>query len=131
KEVGWLIAYLVRPRQGEEAYDYACGSAGLLVKCELALQQRDRKISRPLKLFGQELTGSSYAIARMNMVIHDMEGEIVRGNSMMNPKFRDYDTSLKKFDIVVSNPMWNQKIDESVFDTVTLRGFSETGRLPT
>src|SRR5438309_969980 len=106
-EVGWLIASLLQPKQGEEVYDYACGSAGLLVKCELALQQRDRKISRPLKLFGQELTGSSYAIARMNMVIHDMEGEIVRGNSMSNPKFRDSDTSLKKFDIVVSNPMWN------------------------
>src|SRR5207249_11023866 len=113
QEVGWLIAYLARPRQGEEVYDYACGSAGLLIKCELALQQRDHKISRPLKPYGQELTGSSYAIARMNMVIHDMEGEIVRGNSMSNPKFRDSDTSLKKFDIAVSNPMWNQPFDRS------------------
>ena len=131
QEVGWLIAYLVRPRQGEEAYDYACGSAGLLVKCELALQQRDRKISRPLKLYGQELTGSSYAIARMNMVIHDMEGEIVRGNSMMNPKFRDSDTSLKKFDIVVSNPMWNQPFDESVYENDPFSRFEEQGGITT
>jgi len=48
----------------------------------------------------------------MNMVIHDMEGEIVRGNSMTNPKFRENDTSLKKFDIAVANPMWNQPFDE-------------------
>jgi type I restriction enzyme M protein len=131
QEVGWLIAYLARPRQGEEVYDYACGSAGLLVKCELALQQRDHKISRPLKLYGQELTGSSYAIARMNMVIHDMEGEIVRGNSMSNPKFRDSDTSLKKFDIVVANPMWNQPFDESVFENDPFSRFDEQGCITT
>jgi type I restriction enzyme M protein len=131
QEVGWLIAYLARPRQGEEVYDYACGSAGLLIKCELALQQRDHKISRPLKLYGQELTGSSYAIARMNMVIHDMEGEIVRGNSMTNPKFRDSDTSLKKFDIVVANPMWNQPFDESVYQNDPFERFEEQGGVTT
>jgi type I restriction enzyme M protein len=131
QEVGWLIAYLARPRQGEEVYDYACGSAGLLVKCELALQQRDHKISRPLKLYGQELTGSSYAIARMNMVIHDMEGEIVRGNSMSNPKFRESDTSLKKFDIVVANPMWNQPFDESVYENDPFSRFDEQGGVTT
>ena len=131
QEVGWLIAYLARPRQGEEVYDYACGSAGLLIKCELALQQRDHKISRPLKPYGQELTGSSYAIARMNMVIHDMEGEIVRGNSMTNPKFRDSDTSLKKFDIVVSNPMWNQPFDEPVYENDPFSRFEEQGGITT
>jgi type I restriction enzyme M protein len=131
QEVGWLIAYLARPRQGEEVYDYACGSAGLLIKCELALQQRDHKISRPLKLYGQELTGSSYAIARMNMVIHDMEGEIVRGNSMTNPKFRDSDTSLKKFDIVVANPMWNQPFEESVYQNDPFERFEEQGGITT
>ncbi|HEY5909002.1 MAG TPA: N-6 DNA methylase [Verrucomicrobiae bacterium] len=127
QEVGWLIAYLVRPRQGEEVCDYACGSAGLLIKCELALIQTDRKVSRPLKLYGQELTGSSYAIARMNMVIHDMEGEIVRGNSMTNPKFRDSDTSLKKFDIVVANPMWNQPFDEATFEKDPYNRFESQG----
>jgi type I restriction enzyme M protein len=127
QEVGWIMAYIVRPRQGEEVCDYACGSAGLLIKCELALVQRDRKVSSPLKLYGQELTGSSYAIGRMNMVIHDMEGEIVRGNSMTNPKFRDNDTSLKKFDIVVANPMWNQPFDEKTFENDPFDRFESHG----
>ncbi len=127
QEVGWLIAWIVKPRQGEEVCDYACGSAGLLIKCELALIQTDRKVSRPLKLYGQELTGSSYAIACMNMVIHDMEGEIVRGNSMTNPKFRDSDTSLKKFDIVVANPMWNQPFDEKTFENDPFNRFESQG----
>ncbi len=127
QEVGWLMAYIVRPRQGEEVCDYACGSAGLLIKCELALIQAERKVSRPLRLYGQELTGSSYAIARMNMVIHDMEGEIVRGNSMTNPKFRESDTRLKKFDIVVANPMWNQPFDESMFEKDPFDRFESQG----
>lgn len=126
-EVGWLIAYMVRPGQGEEVYDYACGSAGLLIKCELALQEREIKVNRPLKLYGQELTGSSYAIARMNMVVHDMEGEIIRGNSMTNPKFRESDSSLKKFDIVVANPMWNQAFDRSVYDNDPFDRFESQG----
>jgi type I restriction enzyme M protein len=127
QEVGWIMAYILKPRQGEEVYDYACGSAGLLIKCELALVQRERKLMRPLKLYGQELTGSSYAIARMNMVIHDMEGEIVRGNSMTNPKFRESDTSLKKFDIVVANPMWNQDVDPATYEKDEFGRFEEEG----
>jgi type I restriction enzyme M protein len=117
KEVGWLIAHLVEPKQGEEVYDYACGSAGLLIKCELRLLQREKKVKRPLKLHGQELTGSSFAIARMNMVLHDMEGEIVRGNTMTNPKFLE-GSRLKRFDIVVANPMWNQdNIDPAIYES--------------
>ncbi|MEW6326415.1 MAG: N-6 DNA methylase [Thermodesulfobacteriota bacterium] len=130
-EVGWLMAYILRPRQGEEVYDFACGSAGLLIKCELALQEREIKVQRPLKLYGQELTGSSYAIARMNMVVHDMEGEIVRGNSMTNPKFKDSDSSLKKFDIVVSNPMWNQPFDPAIYENDPFERFEAQGGVTT
>jgi type I restriction enzyme M protein len=126
-EVGWLMAHILRPTQGEEVYDYACGSAGLLIKCELVLMERDLKVSRPLKLYGQELTGSSYAIARMNTVIHDMEGEIVRGNSMTNPKFKETDASLRKFDIVVANPMWNQPFDSTVYEKDDFGRFEEHG----
>lgn len=126
-EVGWIMAHMLRPAQGEEVHDYACGSAGLLIKCELTLMERELKVSRPLKLYGQELTGSSYAIARMNMVIHDMEGEIVRGNSMTNPKFRAPDGGLRNFDIIVANPMWNQPFDATVYDNDAFGRFEEHG----
>jgi type I restriction enzyme M protein len=114
-EVGFLMAELLRPRPGEECYDYACGSFGLLVKLQLVCRRLDPLAKVPLRLFGQELTGSSYAIACMNRIIHDMDGEILRGDSMRNPKFRDGDGRLRQFDIVVSNPMWNQPFDPSVF----------------
>ncbi len=108
REVGRLMAKILRPKQGEEAHDPCCGSGGLLIKCELDLNEREGRVAKPLKLYGQELMGSSFAIARMNMVIHDMEGEVVRGNSMSNPKFRE-GGRLKRFDLIVTNPMWNQK----------------------
>jgi Type I restriction-modification system methyltransferase subunit len=129
KEVGWLIAHLVEPRQGEDIYDYACGSAGLLIKCELRLLQREKTVKRPLKLHGQELTGSSFAIARMNMVLHDMEGEIVRGNTMTNPKFIA-GSRLRRFDVVVANPMWNQdNIDPAIYESDPYERFT-TGYAP-
>lgn len=131
QEVGWLIAYLVRPHPGEDALDYACGSAGLLVKLQLALKQSDPLNKIPLRLHGQELTGSSYAIARMNMVIHDMEGEILRGDSMRNPKFRAPDGArLRAFNVVVANPMWNQPFEERIFEHDTFDRFESAGGLP-
>jgi len=48
KEVGWLMARLMDPKQGEEVYDPCCGSGGLLVKCQLVLKEREQKIDRPL-----------------------------------------------------------------------------------
>ena len=130
-EVGFLMAEIMRPRSGEECYDYACGSVGLLIKLQLISRRLDPLSKVPLKLYGQELTGSSYAIACMNRIIHDMEGQVVRGDSMRNPKFKDGDTSLKKFDVIVANPMWNQPFDTDVYETDAFSRFEEQGGVTT
>lgn len=126
-EVGFLMAEILRPRPGEEAYDYACGSFGLLIKLQLVSRKLDPMSKVPLHLYGQELTGSSYAIACMNRIIHDMEGEVVRGDSMRNPKFKGPDGRLKKFDIVVANPMWNQPIDADFYENDPFDRFLSAG----
>ena len=130
-EVGFLMAEIMKPRPGEECYDYACGSFGLLVKLQIVSRRLDPLSKVPLKLYGQELTGSSYAIACMNKIIHDMEGEILRGDSMRNPKFRDGDTKLKKFDVVVANPMWNQSFDTDVYENDPFERFETHGGVTT
>jgi type I restriction enzyme M protein len=130
-EVGFLIAEIMRPRPGEECYDYACGSFGLPIKLQLVCRRLDPLSKVSLKLYGQELTGSSYAIACMNKIVHDMDGEIVRGDSMRNPKFRVGDTGLKKFDIVVSNPMWNQPFDPQGYEDDPFGRFEEQGGITT
>ena len=114
-EVGFLMAHILRPRPGETCHDYACGSAGLLIKLQLVARELDPTSRVPLKLYGQELQAESYAVAQMNAIIHDMEVELARGDTMINPKFRNSDGTLKPFDIVVANPMWNQPFNTDIF----------------
>jgi type I restriction enzyme M protein len=110
-EVGMVMARIMDPEPGMEVYDPCCGSAGLLIKCELVLDEkmslRSKKNYAPLKLYGQEYIAETWAMANMNMIIHDMEGEIEIGDTFKNPKFRK-GNRLRTFDRVVTNPMWNQ-----------------------
>lgn len=111
--VGMIMAYVMNPEPGMEVYDPTCGSAGLLIKCELVLKEKQDKLGKktfaPLQLFGQEYTTTSWAMAKMNMIIHDMEGDIELGDTFNNPKFKDKTGhGVKKFDRAVANPMWNQ-----------------------
>lgn len=127
REVGFLMARILRPRPGEECLDYACGSAGLLVKLQLVGRENDPLSKVPLRLHGQERQRESFAVARMNTIIHDMEADIQRGDSMRNPKFREADGSLRKFDIVIANPMWNQPFDSDVYESDGFARFKEQG----
>jgi type I restriction enzyme M protein len=110
-EVGMVMARIMDPEPGMEIYDPCCGSAGLLVKCEIVLDEkmslRSKSRFAPLKLYGQEYIAETWAMANMNMIIHDMEGEIELGDTFKNPKFRQANR-LQTFDRVVANPMWNQ-----------------------
>ncbi|GAB4376258.1 MAG: class I SAM-dependent DNA methyltransferase [Calditrichia bacterium] len=128
KEVGMIMAKIMDPEPGMEIYDPCCGSAGLLIKCELVLEQkmamRSRQKYAPLQLYGQEYIANTWAMANMNMIIHDMEGKIELGDTFHNPKFRE-DGKLKTFDRVVTNPMWNQDwFTENDYDA------DEFGRFP-
>ena len=109
-EVGMIMARILAPEPGMEVYDPCCGSGGLLVKSQLALNEKmEGKKGKyaPLGLFGQESEPATWAMANMNMVIHDMEGKIEIGDTMNNPKFK-VGNKLKTYDLVMTNPMWNQ-----------------------
>ena len=132
-EVGFLMAHIMRPRPGEDCHDYACGSAGLLVKLQLIARELDPISRVPLKLYGQELQAESYAVARMNGIIHDMEVEIERGDTMINPKFKTATGQIATHDIVVANPMWNQPFSPELFandpfDRFRTQGGATTGK---
>ncbi len=130
-EVGFLMAHIMRPRPGEDCHDYACGSAGLLVKLQLVARELDPTAKVPLKLTGQELQAESYAVAQMNGIIHDMEIEIARGDTMINPKFRTADGKVRTHDIVVANPMWNQPFAPDVFANDPFDRFRTAGGVTT
>lgn len=130
-EVGFMMAHIMRPKPGEECHDYACGSAGLLVKLQLVARELDPTSKVPLKLTGQELQAESYAVAQMNGIIHDMEIELARGDTMINPKFRTADGRIKTYDIVVANPMWNQPFAPDVFANDPFDRFRTSGGITT
>ena len=132
-EVGFLMAQIMRPRPGQACHDYACGSAGLLVKLQLVARELDPTSRVPLKLCGQELQAESYAVACMNAIIHDMEVEIARGDTMINPKFKTPSGQIATHDVVVANPMWNQPFGSELFandpfDRFRSRGGVTTGK---
>ena len=130
-EVGFLIAHLMRPRPGETCHDYACGSAGLLIKLQLVARETDPTSRVPLKLSGQELQADSYGIAHMNAIIHDMEVQIERGDTMINPRFKDARGRITSHDIVVANPMWNQDFNRDIFENDPFDRFRTAGGVTT
>jgi len=116
-EVGLLMVRLLDPKLGEEVYDPACGSAGLLIKAQLYIREKYGKEAeeKPLKLYGQEKNPFTYAIAKINVILHGLEADIRLGDTLRNPKFVE-NGKLKKFDKVIANPCWNQKIPEEVYE---------------
>ncbi|MCR9279331.1 MAG: type I restriction-modification system subunit M [Pseudomonadaceae bacterium] len=137
-EVGTIMSRVLQPEPGMEIYDPTCGSGGLLVKCEIAMEEsvhaKDKGKKRtvdPLKLFGQEYTPETWAMANMNMIIHDMQGQIEIGDTFKNPKFRSKAGKLRTFDRVVANPMWNQDwFTESDYDNDELDRFPAGAGFP-
>ena len=130
-EVGLLMARIMRPRPGETCHDYACGSAGLLVKLELVARELDPISRVPLMLCGQELQAESYAVAHMNAIIHDMHVEIARGDTMINPKFKNAAGQIATHDIAVANPMWNQPFSPDIFSNDPFDRFRTRGGITT
>ncbi|HLF63665.1 MAG TPA: N-6 DNA methylase [Saprospiraceae bacterium] len=165
KEVGIIMAKVMDAEPGMEVYDPCCGSGSLLIKCEIAMEEKMNNIPSPLrgegggaaivpsplkgegegggakakskmnytplKLYGQEYIADTWAMANMNMIIHDMEGEIEIGDTFKNPKFRDKRGKLRTFDRVVANPMWNQDwFTEADYDNDEFNRFPKGAGFP-
>lgn len=133
-EVARIMALIMDPEPGMSVYDPCCGSAGLLIACEHVLDDkmktRSKKKYAPLKMHGQEYVATTWAMANMNMIIHDMEGTIEIGDTFKNPKFRS-GNRLQTFDRVVSNPMWNQDwFKEDDYDADELGRFPQGAGFP-
>jgi len=126
REVAILMSHILNPEPGKEIYDPCCGSCGLLIKCYLRFREKyneDPSIA-PLRFYGQEIQHSTFAMARMNAFIHDMEAEIKLGDTMNRPAFTNQDGSIQKFDIVTANPMWNQDFSQDTYENDTYNRFT-------
>lgn len=97
-EVSTLLAKLTKSLPGARICDPTCGSGSLLIKAGREVGSND------FSLYGQEVNGSTWALAVMNMFLHGFDNATIRwGDTLRNPKLKEGD-HLMKFDTVVANP---------------------------
>ncbi len=92
-------------------YDPTCGSGSLLIRAT-------DEAPRGLTVYGQEKDNATYALARMNMILHDNPtAEIWHDNTLSSPYFKGSDNrNLKLFDFAVANPPFSDKAWRTGFD---------------
>lgn len=111
RQVAKLLAKLAQPHPGSRICDPAMGSGSLLL---LAGEEIEKQGSKNYALYGQEKTGSTYNLARMNMFLHGKDSARLEwGDTLNNPLLLEND-KLMQFDIVVANPpfsldKWGEK----------------------
>ncbi|MGY0557636.1 type I restriction-modification system subunit M [Lysobacter sp. A421] len=97
-QVSRLLTRLAAPKSGETICDPACGSGSLLIQ---ASQQVG---SDNFALFGQEVNGATWALARMNMFLHARDAARIEWCDTLNSPALVEGDHLMKFDVVVANP---------------------------
>lgn len=106
RNVAKLVAMLAEPKEGDRIADCACGSGGLLL---LAGEEVEKRGSKNYALYGQESTGSTYQLARMNMFLHGKDSARLEwGDTLNNPLLVEND-HLMHYDIQVCNPPFSLK----------------------
>ncbi len=109
REVIRLMIEILNPEPAKSIYDPALGSGGMLI---IGYQYIEEKIGKDkadtLFLCGQEVNSKTLALAKMNMLLHDIRNFYFHlGDTLLFPKFKEGD-SIRKFDYVIANPPWNQ-----------------------
>jgi type I restriction enzyme M protein len=96
--VSRLLATLANPQPGNTICDPACGSGSLLIRAA------EEVGSDNYALYGQEVNGATWALARMNMFLHSKDAARIEWcDTLNNPTLIEGDR-LMKFDVVVANP---------------------------
>jgi type I restriction enzyme M protein len=113
-EVSRIMAKVVgigaKTRQDQTIYDPTCGSGSLLLKAS-------DEAPRGVTIYGQENDLATWALARMNMILHGhATAELWKGNTLSAPHFKNRDDSLRTFDFAVANPPFSAKAWSSGLD---------------
>ena len=104
-----LIVEILEPFHGK-IYDPACGSGGMFVQSAHFVERHRHDPGEELSVYGQEKTGDTVKLAKMNLAVHGLGGDIREGNTY----YEDLHDSVGKFDFVMANPPFNvDKIDKT------------------
>ena len=103
QEVSEVIARVVDPQRGERIYDPTIGSGSLAIEAAEQVESKD------FAIYGQEANRMTWALAKMNMFIHGIDGATIeRGDTINDPKLKE-GNALMKFEVVVANPPFSLK----------------------
>ncbi|PTM89782.1 type I restriction enzyme M protein [Dietzia psychralcaliphila] len=97
-----LIVEILEPFQGR-VFDPACGSGGMFVQCAKFVERHHESASRKLSVFGAEKTEDTIPLAKMNLALHGLSGDIRQANSY----YEDPHSAVGAFDYVMANPPFN------------------------
>jgi type I restriction enzyme M protein len=97
-----LIVEIIEPFHGK-VYDPACGSGGMFVQCAKFVERHAGSATRELSVYGQEQKEVTVPLAKMNLALHGLTGDIRLGNSY----YDDLHAAAGRFDFVMANPPFN------------------------
>jgi len=112
REVVHVLVRILKPAPDARVYDPTCGSGGMLVySAESVRHHNGSDGARAMKLFGQERNWNTWAIARMNMVLHDLPDAEIRGgaSTLTDPQFLAGEGQIDTFDVVIANFPFSDK----------------------
>ncbi len=108
-EVVKLIVRLLDPKEGMSCYDPTAGSGGMIIQ---SIHHVESKGGNPnnMQLFAQESNLGTWAICKMNMMLHGVLGaKIWKGDTIRNPRNLDESGRIMQFDRVLANPPFSLK----------------------
>jgi type I restriction enzyme M protein len=104
-----LIVEIIEPFHGK-VYDPACGSGGMFVQCAKFVDRHNKSATRELSVYGVEQKEGTVPLAKMNLALHGLSGDIRLANSY----YEDPHNSVGSFDFVMANPPFNvDKVDKT------------------
>lgn len=106
------IVQLLRPQPRMKVYDPTAGSGGMLIesaKYVAALPEGTIGSNVNIALYGQEKNLGTWAIGKMNMLLHNYDSaDLRKGDTLTNPQHKSEDNELMVFDRVIANPPFSQ-----------------------
>ena len=112
-EVVRTMVQLIQPQEGMAVYDPTVGSGGMLIQSKQYVQETGGD-SRNLFLAGQELNGGTWAVCKMNMILHGVRSADIRqGDTIKEPQHLDKSGEIRRFDRVIANPPFSQNYSKN------------------
>ena len=122
-EVVRLLVELLEPDEGMEIYDPTCGSGGMLIQSKKYVEETGGDVSK-IDLFGQEDSGTTWSICKMNMILHGAGGANIQNeDTLAKPQHLTANGEIRSFDRVIANPPFSQNYQKL--------GMEHTGRFHT